>query len=179
MFVKEADAVVIFPGGFGTQDELFESITLVQTGKSQVLPIILMDLPGGTYWSRWQEFLRDDLCKRGYISDDEINLVKIHKSAEAAVEEITGFYRNYHSYRFVKQDLVIRLNHPPSAALIARLNRDFADIISNGEVRLTEPLPEEAEEPETLHLHRILVRFNREDFARLRQMIDAINAAAT
>jgi hypothetical protein len=179
MFVKEADAVVIFPGGFGTQDELFESITLVQTGKSQVLPIILMDLPGGTYWSRWQEFLRDDLCKRGYISDDEINLVKIHNSAEAAVEEITGFYRNYHSYRFVKQDLVIRLNHPPSAALIARLNRDFADIISNGEVRLTEPLPEEAEEPETLHLHRILVRFNREDFARLRQMIDAINAAAT
>ena len=179
MFVKEADAVVIFPGGFGTQDELFESITLVQTGKSQVLPILLMDLPGGTYWSRWQEFLRDDLCKRGYISDDEINLVKIHNSAEAAVEEITGFYRNYHSYRFVKRDLVIRLNHPPSAALIARLNRDFADIISNGEVRITEPLPEEAEEPETLHLHRILVRFNREDFARLRQMIDAINTAAT
>jgi hypothetical protein len=177
MFVKEADAVVIFPGGFGTQDELFESITLVQTGKSQLLPIILMDLPDGTYWSRWQEFLRDDLLKRGYISENEINLIKTLTSAEAAVKEITGFYRNYHSYRFVKQDLVIRLNHPPPPALIDQLNRDFADIISDGEIRLTEPLPEEAEEPETLHLHRLLGRFNREDFARLRQMIDAINAA--
>jgi len=177
MFVKEADAVVIFPGGFGTQDELFESITLVQTGKSQLLPIILMDLPDATYWSRWQEFLRDDLVQRGYISEDELNLVKFISSAEAAVKEITGFYRNYHSYRFVKQDLVIRLNQPPSPALIDRLNREFADIISDGEMRLTEPLPEEAEEPETLHLHRLLVRFNREDFARLRQLIDAINAA--
>ena len=176
MFVKEADAVVIFPGGFGTQDELFESITLVQTGKSQVLPIILMDLPDGTYWSRWQEFLRDDLVQRGYINGDELNLVKFHSSAEAAVKEITGFYRNYHSYRFVKQDLVIRLHNPPSAELIERLNREFADIISDGDIRLTEPLPEEAEEPETLRLHRLLVRFNREDFARLRQMIDAINA---
>jgi uncharacterized protein (TIGR00730 family) len=177
MFVKEADAVIIFPGGFGTQDELFESITLVQTGKSQLLPIILMDLPDGTYWSRWQEFLRDDLVQRGYISEDEINLIKILTSAEAAVKEITSFYRNYHSYRFVKQDLVIRLNHSPSPALIDQLNREFADIISDGEIRLTEPLPEEAEEPETLHLHRLLVHFNREDFARLRQMIDAINAA--
>ncbi len=177
MFVKEADAVVIFPGGFGTQDELFESITLVQTGKSQVLPIILMDLPDGAYWSRWQEFLRDGLVQRGYISEDELNLIKVHSSAEAAVKEITGFYRNYHSYRFVKQDLVIRLNHPPAPALIDRLNREFADIISDGEIRPTEPLPEEAEEPETLHLHRLRIRFNREDFARLRQMIDAINAA--
>jgi hypothetical protein len=136
-----------------------------------------MDLPDGTYWSRWQEFLRDDLVRRGYISEDELKLVKILSSAEAAVEEITGFYRNYHSYRFVKQDLVIRLNHPPSPVLIDRLKLDFADIITDGEVRQTEPLPEEAEEAETLDLHRLLVRFNREDFARLRQMIDAINAA--
>lgn len=177
MFVKEADAVVIFPGGFGTQDELFESITLVQTGKSQLLPIVLMDLPDGTYWSRWQEFLRDDLLKRGYISENEINLVKILTSAEAAAKEITGFYRNYHSYRFVKQDLVIRLNHLPPPALIDRLNREFADIITDGEIRPTEPLPEEAEDLDTLHLHRLLVRFNRADFARLRQMIDAINGA--
>ena len=177
MFVKQADAVVIFPGGFGTQDELFESITLVQTGKSQVLPIILIDLPDGTYWSRWQEFLRDDLLNRGYINESEINLVKVLSSAAAAVKEIAGFYRNYHSYRFVKQDLVIRLNHPPPPALIDRLNREFADIVADGEVRQTEPLPEEAEDPDTLHLHRLLVRFNREDFARLRQMIDVINTA--
>lgn len=173
IFVKEADAVVIFPGGFGTQDELFESITLVQTGKSQLLPIILMDLPGGTYWSRWQEFLRDDVMNRGYIIESELNLVKILTSAEAAVKEIATFYRNYHSYRFVNQDLVIRLNHPPPPALIDRLNRDFADIVTDA--KPTGPLPEEADEPDTLHLHRLLVRFNREDFARLRQMIAVIN----
>ena len=106
MFVKEADAVVIFPGGFGTHDELLESITLVQTGKSQVVPIILMDLPDGTYWSRWQEFLRDDVLSRGYIIDSEMKLFKMFTDADAAVEEIKGFYRNYHSSRFVKQDLV-------------------------------------------------------------------------
>lgn len=176
MFVKEADAVVIFPGGFGTQDELFESITLVQTGKSQVLPIILMDLPDGTYWSRWQEFLRDDVMSRGYIAESEMKLVKIITCAEAAVKEIAGFYRNYHSYRFVKEDLVIRLNQPPAPALIERLNCEFADIVTDGKVRQTEPLPEELDDPDTLHLHRLLVRFNREDFARLRQMIDVINA---
>ena len=175
MFVKEANAVVIFPGGFGTHDELFESITLVQTGKSQLLPIILMDLPDGTYWSRWQEFLQDDVMSRGYIIESEMNLVKILTSAETAVREIASFYRNYHSYRFVKQDLVIRLNHPPAPALIDRLNRDFADIVSDGKVRQTEPLPEETDEPDTLHLHRIIVHFNREDFPRLRQMIDVIN----
>jgi len=177
MFVKEADAVVIFPGGFGTQDELFESITLVQTGKSQVLPIILMDLPDGTYWSRWQEFLRDDMMSRGYLDDNEVKLVKILTSAEAAVTEITTFYRNYHSYRFVNGDLIIRLNHPPEPALIDRLNCDFADIVTDGTVRQTTPLPEEADETDTLHLHRLTMRFNRSDFARLRQMIDVINGA--
>ena len=177
MFVKEADAVVVFPGGFGTQDELFESITLVQTGKSRVVPIILMDRPDGTYWSRWQEFLRDDMMSRGYIDDNEVKLVKILTSAEAAVTEITTFYRNYHSYRFVNGDLIIRLNHPPAPALIDRLNCDFADIVTDGTVRQTDPLPEEADETDTLHLHRLTMRFNRSDFARLRQMIDVINGA--
>ena len=176
MFVKEADAVVIFPGGFGTHDELLESITLAQTGKSQLVPIILMDVPDGTYWSRWQEFLRDDVMSRGYIIEKEMTFFKIYTDADAAVEEITKFYRNFHSYRFVKQDLVIRLNHPPSPELIERLNRDFADIVTDGKVRQTEPLPDEAEDADTLHLHRLVMHFNREDFARLRQMIDVINA---
>ena len=176
-FVKEADAVVIFPGGFGTHDELLESITLAQTGKSQLVPIILMDLPEGAYWQRWLEFLREDVMSRGYIVERELTFFKIFTDAEAAVNEITRYYRNYHSYRFVKQDLVIRLNHPPTPELIDRLNRDFADIVTDGKVRETSPLPEEADDPDTLHLHRILVRFNREDFARLRQMIDVINDA--
>ena len=175
MFVKEADAVVIFPGGFGTQDELFESITLAQTGKSQLVPIILMDLPHGTYWSRWQEFLCDDVLSRGYIIKGEMKLVKIFTSPEAAVKEISDFYSNYHSYRFVKSNLVIRVTQPPSPALIDRLNRNFADIVTDGKVRLTEPLPEELDDPDTMHLYRLLVRFNREDFPRLRQMIDVIN----
>jgi len=178
MFVKEADAVVIFPGGFGTHDELLESITLAQTGKSQLVPIILMDVPGGTYWSRWKEFLRDDVMSRGYIVEKEMALFKIFTDADAAVQEIANFYRNYHSYRFVKQDLVIRLNHPPSPELIDRLNRDFADIVVDGKVRQTEPLPGEEDDPNTLHLHRLLMRFNREDFPRLRQMIDVINGLA-
>jgi uncharacterized protein (TIGR00730 family) len=176
MFVKEADAVVIFPGGFGTHDELLESITLAQTGKTRLVPIILMDVPGGTYWSRWQEFLRDDVMSRGYINEREMTFFRIHTSAEAAVKEITKFYRNFHSYRFVKHDLVIRLNDAPSPALIDRLNRDFADIVT-GEVRQTEPLPAEANDADTLHLHRLMMRFNREDYARLRQMIDVINSA--
>lgn len=175
MFVKEADAVVIFPGGFGTHDELLESITLAQTGKSHLVPIILVDLPDGTYWSRWQEFLRDDVVSRGYIVEREMKFFKTLTNAPAVVREITNYYRNFHSYRFVKQDLVIRLNNPPAPALIDRLNRDFADIVTDGKIRQTEPLCVEADEPDTLHLHRLLVRFNREDFFRLRQMIDAIN----
>ena len=180
MFVKEADAVVIFPGGFGTHDELLESITLAQTGKSQLVPIILMDLPDGTYWSRWREFLRENVMSRGYIVENEMTFFKIFTDADAAVNEMTRYYRNFHSYRFVKQDLVIRLNHAPSPELIDRLNRDFADIVTDGKIRKTDPLPDEVEDevedPDTLHLHRLLVHFNREDFARLRQMIDVINA---
>ena len=176
MFVKEADAVVIFPGGFGTHDELLESITLAQTGKSQLVPIILMDLPDGTYWSRWREFLRENVMSRGYIVENEMTFFKIVTDADAAVNEITRYYRNFHSYRFVKQDLVIRLNHAPSRELIDRLNRDFADIVTDGKVRETDPLPDEVEDADTLHLHRLRMHFNREDFARLRQMIDVINA---
>ena len=98
IFVKEADAVVIFPGGFGTHDELLESITLAQTGKTQLVPIILMDLPDGAYWSRWQEFLRDDVMQRGYINESEMTFFRSHTSASDAVEEIENFYRNFHSY---------------------------------------------------------------------------------
>jgi uncharacterized protein (TIGR00730 family) len=177
MFVKEADAVVIFPGGFGTHDELLESITLVQTGKSQLVPIVLMDLPDSTYWSRWHEFLRDDMMSRGYIVEREVAFFKTFTDADAAVNEIARYYSNYHSYRFVRQDLVIRLNHAPTADLIDRLNRDFSDIATDGKIRETEPLPEEADDPDSLRYHRLLVRFNREDFARLRQMIDVINQA--
>ena len=175
MFVKEADAVVIFPGGFGTHDELLESITLAQTGKTHLVPIILMDLPDGTYWARWQDFLRDDVMSRGYITEREMTFFRVFTDPRHAVDEIVKFYRNFHSYRFVRHDLIIRLNYPPSPALMERLNREFSDIVT-GDVRQTEPLSAEANDAGTLHLHRIMMRFNREDYARLRQMIDVINA---
>lgn len=175
MFVKEADAVVIFPGGFGTHDELTESLTLAQTGKSQIVPIILMDLPDQPYWSQWERFVREAMLSRRYIAGNEFSFFKIMDDIEAAIGEIQTFYRNFHSYRFVKRDLVIRLNHPPTPALIDTLNQSFADILVKGKIKQIEPHPEETDDTATLHLYRLSVPFNREDFARLREMIDVIN----
>lgn len=174
IFVKEADAFVFFPGGFGTHDELLEALTLVQTGKSQVVPIVLMDLPGKKYWGDWEKFVRKEMLGRGYISEKELSFLKIVDDVELAMQEIQKFYRNYHSYRFVRHDLVIRLNHPPTPAMIDSLNRQFKDLLAGGEVQQIEPLPDESG-PDNLHLHRLLLHFNREDYARLRQMIDVIN----
>jgi uncharacterized protein (TIGR00730 family) len=175
MFVKEADAFIFFPGGYGTHDELIEVLTLAQTGKSQLVPIVLMDLPDNAYWSHWQEFVRQTMLSRGYISEEELRLFQVVNDVEAAVQEIRRFYRNYHSSRFVGRDLVIRLNHPPAAELIERLNREFRDILNDGKIRQIDPLPDELDDPATLHLCRLLVPFNREDFPRLRRMIDVIN----
>ena len=175
MFVKEAEAVVIFPGGFGTHDELSEALTLAQTGKSQIVPIVLMDLFDKKYWQQWEIFLRQAMLTRGYISGREFSFFKIMDNVDAAVDEIKSFYRNFHSYRFVKQDLVIRLNHPPAPGLIDKLNQTFVDILKEGTITQTDPLPEEGDDPDTLHLSRLSVPFNREDFARLREMIDVIN----
>lgn len=175
IFVKEADAVVFFPGGFGTHDEAIEALTLAQTGKSQIVPILLVDLPGGGYWREWESFVLRKMLNQGFISEQDLSFFKIIEDVDVAVREIKNFYSNYHSCRFVKQDLVIRLAHPPTAALINELNRDFRDILTEGEVKQTGPLPEESDDPETLSLHRLLVPFNRKDFGRLRQMIDVIN----
>ena len=175
VFVKEVDAFVFFPGGYGTHDELTETLTLAQTGKSQLVPLILIDLPDGGYWAQWENFLREGMLSRGYISEDELCFFKIISDVEAAVHEIKTFYRNYHSYRFVKGDLVIRLNYPPGPGLIGILNREFRDILGKGKIRAIQSLSDESDEPSTLHLHRLLVPFDRTNFARLRQMIDIIN----
>ncbi|TAJ85414.1 TIGR00730 family Rossman fold protein [bacterium] len=176
IFVKEADAVVFFPGGYGTHDEAIEALTLAQTGKSQIVPILLVDLPDRGYWKEWESFVRGRMLHQGFVSEEDLDFFKIVEDVEAVIEEIKKFYRNYHSYRFVKQDLVIRLQQPPTAALIKGLNRDFGDILTEGEVRSTNPLTEEADDPETLSLPRLLVPFNRKDFGRLRKMIDVINS---
>lgn len=175
IFVKEADAVVFFPGGFGTHDEAIEALTLAQTGKSQIVPIIMVDLPGKGYWRDWGHFVRNRMLEQGFISPHDLDLFTIVEDVESAVEIIKDFYRNYHSYRFVKQDLVIRVLRPPTPDLVEALNRDFRDILSGSEVQPTSPLPDEQDDPDTLSLHRLLVPFNRRDFGRLRQMIDRIN----
>jgi uncharacterized protein (TIGR00730 family) len=175
IFVKEADAVVFFPGGFGTHDEAIEALTLAQTGKSQIVPIIMVDLPGKGYWRDWEHFVRNRMLEQGFISPHDLDLFTIVEDVETAVGIIKDFYRNYHSYRFVKQDLVIRVLRPPTSDLVEALNRDFRDILLEGEVRQTGPLPDELDDPETLSFHRLLVPFNRRDFGRLRQMIDRVN----
>jgi uncharacterized protein (TIGR00730 family) len=175
MFVKEADAFVFFPGGFGTHDEAIEVLTLTQTGKSQVVPIVLVDLPAGDYWRDWESFVRRRLLDGGYISEQDLSFFRIAEDVETAVGEIKRFYRNFHSYRFVKRELVMRLVAPPSAALIDKLNENFRDILTGGEIRETAPLSEELDDPATLSYPRLRVPFNRRDFGRLRQMIDAIN----
>lgn len=175
IFVKEADAGVFFPGGYGTHDEAIEALTLSQTGKSQIVPILLVDLPGKGYWKEWEDFVRRRMLNEGFISEGDLNFFKIVEDVEVALQEIKNFYRNFHSYRFVRESLVIRLRQPPGPALIEVLNRDFRDLLTGGEVRPTGPLADEADEPEALSLHRLLVPFNRKDFGRLRKMIDVIN----
>jgi len=178
IFVKEGDAFVFFPGGFGTYDEALEALTLAQTGKSQIVPIVLADLPGRNYWRDWESFVRKRMLKEGFISEQDLCLFKIAEEIEATVGEIKRFYRKYHSYRFVKGEMVIRLLEPPSAALIDKLNQNFRDILTDGEIRETVPLAEESDDPAALSYPRLLVPFNRQDFGRLRQMIDMINDQA-
>ena len=175
IFVKEADAVVFFPGGYGTHDEAIEALTLAQTGKSQIVPVLMVDLPGRGYWKEWEGFVRKWMLNEGFISEEDLNFFKIVEDTEVVIQEIKQFYRNYHSYRFVGENLVIRLLHPPTSGLIENLNRDFQDLLTEGRVRSTAPLPEEADDPETLSLPRLLVPFNRKDSGRLRKMIDVIN----
>src|SRR5262245_43769687 len=175
MFVKETDAIVLFPGGFGTLDEGFEVLTLIQTGKSHIFPIGLADQPGGTYWHQWNEFIETQLKGNGLISPPDTSLYRITHSVDEAVAEVTGFYRVYHSMRYVRKDLVVRLNRPISDRTLERLNSEFKDIIWEGEIERVEADPLEANEPDLVHLARLRFRFDRHGHSRFRQMIDCMN----
>ncbi len=177
MFVKESDAIALFPGGFGTQDEGFEVLTLVQTGKSHMFPIVMLDEPGGDYWKRWFGFIHDVLLQRGYISEPDLSLFKITTSVDEAVEEITGFYRNYHSMRYVGERLVLRLQQPLPETALEQLRHDFQDILAGGTFEQTGPLPAEANESHLAHLTRLRFRFDRKSLGRLRELIDFVNRA--
>lgn len=177
-FLKEADAVALFPGGFGTLDEAMEVLTLLQTGKRYPIPLILVDEPGGRYWSNWKRYVEQELLTRGYIGPDDLSLFDMVQSADEVVQFIDRFYRRYHSVRFVGNRLVIRMSSPLDPRYVADLKSRFADIVhSHGEFFLSDALPEEADEPLITHLPRLVLDFNRRGYSRLRQLIDSINDA--
>jgi uncharacterized protein (TIGR00730 family) len=179
LFVKECDGVALFPGGFGTQDECFEVLTLVQTGKSHLFPIVMLDEPGGDYWKRWLEYVKDVLLARKLISPDDLSLFRLTDSVDEAIEEFRGFYRVYHSMRYVQGILVLRLQTPLPDGLLERIRKDFADIVVSGTFEQTEALPHEANETETLHMPRLRFHFDRHHMGRLRQLIDLVNREGT
>ena len=173
MLIKESDAYALLPGGFGTQDESFELLTLLQTGKAEPAPVVMVETPGGTYWKGWLRFVEEQAIASGWVSPGDTALFKVTNTLEEAAEEILGFYRNYHSCRWVGDLLVLRLQIPPSKAELADLNDRFSDIVARGSIRTASPFPPERDDhPE---LPRLAFRFDRFHYARLRQLIDAIN----
>lgn len=175
MFVKESHAVALFPGGFGTHDEGFEALTLLQTGKAQLMPVVFVDAPGGTYWKEWLAWVDAGLRGHGLIDEDDLRLFSVTDDAEAAVAEIVRFYANYHSSRYVGDRLVLRLRHAPDAATLTRLSGEFDDLLA-GPMALSGALPEEADEHAPLP--RLVFDYDRRRSGRLRALIDRLNELA-
>ena len=176
IFIRHSDAIVLFPGGFGTLDEGYEALTLMQTGKSQLMPLVLVDRPGGTYWKTWDKHVREHLLRDELISPDDLNLYQITEDPVEAVRIITRFYRNFQSSRFVKDLFVIRLKNAPSPSALAAMNDDFADIITGAPIKTVGPSPEEQADGDSPDLPRIAFGFNRRDYGRLRSLIDRLNS---
>jgi uncharacterized protein (TIGR00730 family) len=175
LFVKESDGIALFPGGFGTQDEGFEALTLVQTGKSHMFPIVMLDEPGGDYWRHWERFVRDLLLQRKLISESDMALFKVTDSVDEAVAEVLNFYRVYHSMRYVKGDLVLRLQRELSGEALEKIRTEYADIVRSGTFEQTRALPAEVGDEHIAHLPRLRFRFDRHNLGRLRMLIDTIN----
>jgi len=176
--VKESDAIALFPGGFGTQDEAFECMTLSQTGKFGPVPVVLIDHCGGDYWRSWSEYINKQLVQKGLVSPEDPNLYTVTDNLDVACNVIIGFYRVYHSSRYVSDRLVIRLKSDLSEADVEKLNDDFSDILVTGRIEKSQALPEEAQD-ETVGLPRLVLYFNQRDLGRLYQMIAAINQMGT
>ena len=176
MFIKEASAIALFPGGFGTQDEGFEALTLVQTGKAPMLPIVLIDAPGGIYWQHWRTYVVAELLRTGMISPEDMHLFRVTDDVETAVHEILHFYRRYHSMRYVRDLMVLRMNSPLAPAALDAINGEFADLLGEGRFEQRPgPLTEEGDEyPDKV---RLVFNFNRKSHGRLRLLINAINDA--
>ncbi len=175
MLIKESDGYVVLPGGFGTLDEGYELLTLLQTGKAEPAPVVMLDIPGGDYWQAWEEFLRSHVEPRGLVSPEDRSLFLITDDVAEATSEILGFYRNYHSCRWVGDLLVMRLTMTPDKAELAELNREFSDIVAGGSMRMSKPLPPERSDGDHLDHPRLVFRFDKTHYGRLRQLINTIN----
>jgi uncharacterized protein (TIGR00730 family) len=174
-FVKESHGFALFPGGFGTLDETFELMTLVQTGKSDIHPIVLIEAPGSGYWEEMFQFVRTTLVDHGLIAASDLDLLSLTSDVDAAVEELCGFYANYQSQRYVDGALMLRMVEAPTAQLLAELNAEFADIVVEGAIEVVEPSPAEVRDDDALDLARVRLAFDRRQFGRLRRLIDRLN----
>jgi uncharacterized protein (TIGR00730 family) len=178
-FVKETDAFVLFPGGFGTQDEGFECLTLMQTGKSKITPLVLVDTPDGRYWETWEFFIKNDLLRMKLISPTDFHLFKIFHNCDEAIEHILQFYRNFVSYRWVRERMVIRLKSQLTDRGLELLNDQFQSVLVSGRIEQSGPLPEEADEAGIAELPRLVLTPKKTDFGTLRLLIDTINTLDT
>jgi uncharacterized protein (TIGR00730 family) len=178
IFVKETDATTLFPGGFGTNDEGFEMLTLIQTGKSKPRPIVLMEPEGSTYWRDWKNFVEQQLVKTGFAKPSDLELFCIKSNVDDAIQHIDNFYKIYHSTRYVDGLTVLRLNKKISRRTLQKLNIEFKDILTEGEVIEAAPLEKEIQGQEYLDLPRLAMHFNLRDYGRLYEMIHAINRDA-
>ncbi|PJD95283.1 MAG: hypothetical protein CK425_09220 [Parachlamydia sp.] len=172
MFMSHSDALAAFPGGFGTLDELFECLTLIQTGKANIIPIILMEESEGSYWKYWESYVKEHLMETGLISQDDAHLYYIAPSIEAGVQHVLKFYHRYHSSRYVNDYLVLRLTTPLTNAQVNLLNQEFASLVQSGTIEQRGAFPEEDEH---LELPRIAFIHTRRDMGLVRAMIDKIN----
>ena len=175
-FVKHSDAIALFPGGFGTMDEAFETFTLMQTGKSEIIPLVLVDAPRGNFWKTFEKYLREHLLGDGLISEEDFTLFKITDDLEFARREVVNFYYNFHSYRYVGDVMIIRLHRQIPGGALIRLNEDFHDILRHDTlISVCDPYPEESNQPELASLARLCVPFNRRNLGRLRALLDRLN----
>ncbi len=176
MFVKECDAVVCLPGGFGTLDEAMEVLTLNQTGKHDPVPVVFLDAPGGTYWKTFDDFLKRELLGGGMISPDDPALYMVTDNCEEAVQECVQFYRVYHSMRYVGDQLVLRLKSPLSETALQHIVDNFSSIVVSGTFEQTAALPAEKNEPDLADMQRLVFQFDRRNLAQLRLLINYINS---
>lgn len=176
IFIRETDATVLCPGGFGTHDEGFESLTLIQTGKTSPRPVVCLDPPGSKYWSSMKKFMLQQLVKKGMIDPNDMDLIFFTHSAKTAAKWVINFYHNYHSSRYIGDRFVIRMKRALSTKMLARLNKDFKNIVKTGKIQqYADHFPEEENEPHTHGLYRLSFHFVRHKFARINQLIHEIN----